>query len=510
MNTQEPLEPTSANPQTDLPADDAESAPNAASADVASQATSASVASTEPASTTEAAASTEVVPQAHDEESSAPTVTLSASEESGVPSAAGDGEEVHATSGPATDSTGKIKSGQLIEGIVKVASPTEVVVDLGDGLTGLLASRELERLGSKVNELLKVDGTITVFVLNPRTHQGQILLSINRAQEELDWKQAEEYYKSETVYEGVIAGYNKGGMIVRFGRLRGFVPQSQIADDRRQRIAAEQERYEEMVNKPIMVKVVEVDRARNRLILSERAATREARERRKAALVNELQVGDVRVGRVVSLEDFGAFVDVGGAEGLVHLTELSWKHVTHPREVLRVGQEVKAEVISVDPKRKRIGLSVKRQLADPWDEIASTYENGQLVRATITKLTKFGAFARLVDAPDIEGLIHISELSDQRVAHPKEVVNESDTLTLRVVKIDVVDRRLGLSLKRVNSAEYLDKDWGRSPLSPTEAPAEPHNEAPTDAPAEPHNEAPTDAPAEPHGEAPTETPTDGE
>jgi small subunit ribosomal protein S1 len=218
-----------------------------------------------------------------------------------------------------------------------------------------------------------------------------------------------------------------------------------------------------MVNQAIMVKVVEVDRGRNRLILSERAASREAREKRKESLVGELTVGDVKMGRVVSLEDFGAFVDVGGAEGLVHLTELSWKHVNHPREVLKVNQQVKVEVISVDKKRNRIGLSIKRQEADPWDEVATTYAVGQLVQGTVTKLTKFGAFARLVDAPDIEGLIHISELSDERVQHPKEVVNENDKLTLRVVKIDVKNRRLGLSLKRVNSAEYLDMDWFKSP-----------------------------------------------
>jgi small subunit ribosomal protein S1 len=247
---------------------------------------------------------------------------------------------------------------------------------------------------------------------------------------------------------------------VRFGRLRGFVPQSQIGDDRRRQMEGEtpEERYGKMVNNIIIVKVMEVDRSRNRLILSERAASREQREKRKASLIDDLMVGQVLEGRVVSLEDFGAFVDIGGAEGLVHLTEISWKHVNHPREALTIGQPVRVEVISVDRERKRIGLSIKRQAADPWDEVATTYGTGQLVQATVTKLTKFGAFARLVDAPDIEGLIHISELSDQRVNHPREVVNEGEKLTLRVVKIDVKNRRLGLSLKKVNSAEYLDMD----------------------------------------------------
>src|SRR5689334_11254191 len=204
---------------------------------------------------------------------------------------------------------------------------------------------------------------------------------------------------------------------------------------------------------------MEVDRSRNRLILSERAAARESRENRKESLINRLEVGEVRTGRVVSLVDFGVFVDIGGAEGLVHLTELSWTHVTHPKDLLQVGQEVKVEVISVDPEQKRIGLSMKRQAADPWDTVATTYAIGQLVKGNVTKLTKFGAFIRLVDVPEIEGLVHISELSDQRVNHPREVLNENETVTLRVVKMDIENRRLGLSLKQVNSAEYLDMDW---------------------------------------------------
>jgi small subunit ribosomal protein S1 len=170
-------------------------------------------------------------------------------------------------------------------------------------------------------------------------------------------------------------------------------------------------------------------------------------------------MGEVRTGRVVSLVDFGAFIDIGGAEGLVHLTELSWTHVTHPKDLLQVGQEVKVEVISVDPEQKRIGLSMKRQASDPWDTVATDYAIGQLVQGIVTKLTKFGAFIRLVDVPEIEGLVHISELSDQRVNHPREVLEENETVTLRVVKMDIENRRLGLSLKRVNSAEYLDMDW---------------------------------------------------
>jgi small subunit ribosomal protein S1 len=352
------------------------------------------------------------------------------------------------------------KKGEVIEGTIISTSPTAVMVDVGGKSEGIIPGNELERMNRETLETLKPGAQIPVYVVNPHDRNGNVLLSVNRALEELDWKNAE-YRVSQQVYESHVSGYNKGGLIVRFGRVRGFVPQSQIGADRRQGIEGEtpEERWGSMVNDAIAVKVMEVDRARNRLILSERAAAREVRESRKESLISDLQVGDVRVGRVVSLVDFGVFVDIGGAEGLVHLTELSWQHLTHPKELVKVGQEVKVEVISIDPKRKRIGLSMKRQEADPWDAVAINYSIGQLVQGTITKLTKFGAFAQVVDAPEIEGLIHISELSEQRVNHPREVVNEGDTLTLRVVKMDIENRRLGLSLKRVNSAEYLDMDW---------------------------------------------------
>lgn len=357
----------------------------------------------------------------------------------------------------------KYERGEIIEVMVKEVSPTSVVVELderGEGFAGLIPNRELDRMTPDMVEMLKPGEKVKLYVVNTGNLQGNVILSLNRALEALDWQEAEEYQKSRDIYEGVIAGYNKGGLIVRFGRLRGFIPQSQISDERRARVSGDSpdSRWSDMVKEPITVKVIEVDSDRNRLILSERAAARETREARKASLIEELTVNEVRQGRVVSLEDFGAFVDIGGAEGLIHLTELSWGHITHPKQVLEVGQEITVEVINVDPERKRIGLSLRRQLTDPWDEIAATYQQGQLVKAEVTKLTKFGAFAQLVDQPDVEGLVHISELSENRVGHPREVVQIGEVLTLRIVKIDVADRRLGLSLKRVNSTEYLDSD----------------------------------------------------
>jgi small subunit ribosomal protein S1 len=422
---------------------------------------------TKPEGLTEAeAAGSAEVPPAEAPAPEEPSAEAAAPAEAPVPEASGTEpvapSEVPAKPQKPAGPPSRFTRGELVTGKLASKSPLAITFDLGEGAVGEIMSRELERMAPQQLAELNEGEEYTVFVVNPSNHEGKTLVSLNRAGEEIDWRNAEEYRADQRVFEGVVAGFNKGGLIVRFGRLRGFVPLSQMSDERRRALqAAAPDQYDTMVNQSINCKVMEVDQKQNRLILSERMANRESREKRKEDLISKLEVGQLMNGRVVSLEEFGAFVDIGGAEGLVHLTELSWKHITHPRDVLKVGQEVRVEVISVDLERKRIGLSIKRTEADPWDEIASTYQQGQLVRARITKLTKFGAFARLVDNNEIEGLIHISELSDNRVNHPKEVVNEDDTVTLRVIKVDIRNRRLGLSLKRVNSAEYLDLDLGR-------------------------------------------------
>ncbi len=191
--------------------------------------------------------------------------------------------------------------------------------------------------------------------------------------------------------------------------------------------------------------------------MSERQALQETRETLKDRLLDELQEGDIRTGRVTSLADFGAFVNIDGADGLVHLSEISWERIEHPNEVLKVGQEVEVKVISVDRERKRIGLSLRQQQADPWMQKIGHLKEGLLVEGTITHLTKFGAFARIGD--DLEGLIHVSELSENRITHPKEVTKEGDVLTLRIIKIDPERRRIGLSLRKVDSPAYADLDW---------------------------------------------------
>jgi small subunit ribosomal protein S1 len=349
----------------------------------------------------------------------------------------------------------------VVEGTVVETSPTEVLVRLEDDSIGVVASRELERMDRAALEALRIGSTVNAFVLKMKGQDGRPVLSLARAEEENNWRVAEQHYQNKEVYFSKVAGYNKGGLIVRFGKVRGFVPASQISRERQQRASggSPEERWGHMVGEDIAVKVVEIDRARNRLILSERAAAREWREKQKARLLEGLEVGETRTGRVISVADFGAFVDLGGADGLVHLTEITWQHITHPREVLEVGQEVEVQVINIDRENKRIGLSMKRQEDDPWLQIVRQYDIGQLVQATVTKLTKFGAFARLVDAPEIEGLIHISELADYRVSHPREVVLVGDVVTLRIIKIDIDQRRLGLSLRQVDSAKFMDQDW---------------------------------------------------
>jgi small subunit ribosomal protein S1 len=216
-----------------------------------------------------------------------------------------------------------------------------------------------------------------------------------------------------------------------------------------------EERWSALVGEPIQLKVIEVSQQRNRLILSERAALRDWRKER----LNELSKGDVYQGRVTNLTDFGAFVDLGGIDGLVHLSELSWKRVEHPREVVEVGQEVEVYVLNVERERQRVALSLKKLQPDPWLSINERYEEGQLVEATVTRLTKWGAFARIAGDEAIEGLIHISELDEKSVAHPREVVQPGQVITVRVIGMDGARHRMGLSLKQAAPDEFMGQDW---------------------------------------------------
>ncbi len=358
------------------------------------------------------------------------------------------------------------RRGDILEGVIVSTSPTEVLIDIGSKTEGLVSSRELERMGPEAIEKLKVGDEVPVYVLNPEDKNGNVILSLSRAQLEKDWQAAQEIFEAGECFEATVSGYNKGGLIVRLGKVRGFVPASQLVPpyQKSQEPQSNEEYWAKMVGQQLRLKIIELDRRRNRLILSERAAMREWRKQQKEKLLNELQEGDVRRGRVSSLCNFGAFIDLGGADGLVHLSELSWGRVSHPKEVLQVGDEVDVYILNVDREKRRIGLSIKRLQPEPWSLVPEKYFVGQLVQGTITKLANFGAFARLND-DDIEGLIHISELSEEPVTHPKEVLKVGDVVTLRIIRIDADRRRMGLSLKRVREGEYVDLDWREGPVS---------------------------------------------
>jgi small subunit ribosomal protein S1 len=260
-------------------------------------------------------------------------------------------------------------------------------------------------------------------------------------------------------FEGTVDGFNKGGLIVPIFGLRGFVPASQLGITRRMTVTGDtpDARYAKMIGEQITVRVVEVDRKRRRLILSERAASSETRQSIKERVIESLEEGKVYTGKVTSVADFGAFVNINGADGLVHLSEISWERVTHPSEVLEVGQEVQVKIINIDHEKKRIGLSIRALENDPWQEKVEKFKVGQLVEGVITRLTKFGAFARLEG--DLEGLIHISEISESRIEHPKEKLHDGEVLTLRIIRIEPDQRRIGLSLRKVDSGAYKDLDF---------------------------------------------------
>ncbi|NMC86698.1 MAG: S1 RNA-binding domain-containing protein [Anaerolineaceae bacterium] len=351
------------------------------------------------------------------------------------------------------------QAGEIRQGMIASITPGQILVSVGAKSEGVISGKEYEMIPPAELAELKIGQEIPVYVINPEDQNGNLVLSYTRAREEEGWQIVEKMLTSKESYHSSIIGFNKGGLIVPVGGLRGFVPASQISLSRRSEMTGDtpEQRWSKMVGQPVDVCVIEIDRERRRLILSERQASTETRESIKERVIDELKEGEIRTGRVTSLADFGAFVNINGADGLVHLSEISWDHIQHPGDALKVGQEVKVKVISIDREKKRIGLSIRQLLPNPWDEKAANFQVGQLVEGTITRLTKFGAFAKLAD--DVEGLIHISEISEKRIEHPKEVLKEGDTVTLRIIKIDPENHRIGLSVRRVDSMAYADMDW---------------------------------------------------
>ncbi len=351
------------------------------------------------------------------------------------------------------------QAGEIREGMIASISQGQILVSIGAKSEGIISGRELEVIDDEERESFEVGQEIPVFIVSPEDANGNVVLSYKRAQEQMAWSSVEEQMASDAVIESKVIGYNKGGLIVGVHGLRGFVPASQISALRRSQAVGEtpEQRWARMIGEPISVRIIEVDKSRRRLICSERAAGSESRQSIKERVIDELEEGKVYTGRVTSLADFGAFVNINGADGLVHLSELSWERIQHPNEILEVGQEVKVKVINVDREKKRIGLSLRALSDDPWRSQIEKFSVGQLVEGVVTRLTKFGAFARLEG--DVEGLIHISEISETRIEHPKEALKEGETVALRIIRIDPEQHRIGLSLRKVDSAAFADKDF---------------------------------------------------
>src|SRR5215470_8804145 len=350
-----------------------------------------------------------------------------------------------------------IKRGDVVDGVIVRIDQDEILVDIGLKSEGVLSTKELPASGDWSFENLHLNDKVLVYVIQPETPDGHAVLSLKRANTERQWRIAEEQYKNGELLKARVIDYNKGGLIVDIAGIRGFVPISQILNLKREEVASGGENQEtaaklqSMKEKELQLRIIEINRERDRLILSERLAQQEWRQRRREELLDELKPGEVRRGVISNLANFGAFVDLGGAEGLVHLSQLAWSRINHPSEVLKVGQEVEVQVLSVDKDKKKIALSIKRAEVDPWTTVEQRYTPGQVVSGTITKIAPFGAFARIEDG--IEGLIHLSELPAGM--DPKTSLHEGEQLQLRILRIDAERRRLGLSLRQ---AEEMDKE----------------------------------------------------
>jgi len=349
------------------------------------------------------------------------------------------------------------KSGDVVEGTVVRVDKDEILVDIGAKSEGVVSNRELYGRHGESQPTLSIGDTVLVYVLQPESPEGHVVLSLRRAGLERKWRSMQELFEAGTIIDAPVIDHNKGGLIVDCG-IRGFVPISQIVDFPRRpqndqpRDAAQEiaEKLQPFVGRKLRLKILEVNRKANRLILSEKVALYEERREKRDELFSSLQVNQKVKGTVRSIAPFGVFIDLGGIDGLVHKSELSWNKVNNPEAGYKVGEEVEAEVIDINHERGRISLSIRRLQPDPWHSTVADFNVGDVIDGTVTKLVNFGAFVRVRDG--LEGLIHISELSHQRVAHPGDVVHEGQALKLKIISLDSERHRLGLSLKQAEEA----------------------------------------------------------
>jgi small subunit ribosomal protein S1 len=345
------------------------------------------------------------------------------------------------------------KHGDVVEGTVVRIDKDEILVDIGAKSEGVVSNRELFGRHAESQPELNIGDVVLVYVLQPESPEGHVVLSLRRAGLERKWRAMQELFEAGTIIDAPVIDHNKGGLIVDCG-IRGFVPISQIVDFPRRpqneqpRDAAQEiaEKLQPYIGRKLRLKILEVNRKANRLILSEKVALYEERREKRDELFSSLQVGQKVTGNVRSIAPFGIFIDLGGIDGLVHKSELSWNKVNNPESGYKVGDEVEAEVIDINHERGRISLSIRRLQPDPWESTVADFKVGDVIDGTVTKLVNFGAFVRVREG--LEGLIHISELSHQRVAHPGDVVHEGQVLKLKIISLDSERHRLGLSLKQ--------------------------------------------------------------
>ncbi len=406
------------------------------------------------------------------------------------------------------------RPGDICTGTVLKIDEQGALIDIGYKREGFVSREDLDRMRRAQMEPVREGDQVPVLVLRTKEGNEYVPLSIYKARLAEDWLRAEEMLEKREIYETEGVGYKRGGLIVHRGRIRGFVPISHIVGlPRRLSEAERKERLREMVGQTIGLRVIEVDRRRRRLIFSQRQAYRTWQRMRKQRLLEELQVGERRRGVISSIVDFGVFVDLGGADGLVHISELSWGRVDDPREVVQVGDEVEVVVLDVDRQQGRIALSIKKTQEDPWETVDQRYHEGQLVEGTVTQVSSLGAFVEL--EPGVEGLLHASELVGAPAVVPEEVLQPGDRVLVKVIRVEKHRRRIGLSARRVRREEW--EAWAAeqaarleeeaAEVEPGEAAAEPA--APTAAPPE-ATEEPTvgdETPAEPEPAPEDESPS---
>jgi small subunit ribosomal protein S1 len=346
---------------------------------------------------------------------------------------------------PDYDSTfPEINEGQVVHGTVVRVDKDEVLVDIGYKSEGVIPVSELSiRRSVNPADEVSLGDEIDALVLTKEDAEGRLILSKKRARFELAWKNIEQAAESGDPVNGRVIEVVKGGLILDLG-VRGFLPAS-LVDIRRV------QDLDEFLGQELRAKVIELNRSRNNVVLSRRAVLEEERKEQRQQILDKLQPGDVVEGQISNIVDFGAFVDLDGMDGLIHISELSWSHVNHPSEVLEIGQTVEVKVLDIDRDRQRISLGLKQTQSDPWQQVIDSYHENDVVEGRVTKVVTFGAFVEIL--PGVEGLVHISELAQHHVENPREVVSQGQPVNVKIIEVDGERRRLSLSLKRVEETD---------------------------------------------------------